>query len=74
MAKLFSSRHKGTKTRRKNNKIKSFVSLWQISLGSGLSGLGFNQFKNFIALFFHLICLCFIFFMIITQQVKDAVH
>jgi len=27
VAKLFSSRHKGTKTLRKNNKIKSFVSL-----------------------------------------------
>jgi len=27
VAKLFSSRHKGTKTLRKNNKIKSFVAL-----------------------------------------------
>jgi hypothetical protein len=27
VAKLFSSRHKGTKTLKKNNKIKSFVSL-----------------------------------------------
>jgi len=28
VAKLFSFRHKGTKTLRKNNKIKSFVSLY----------------------------------------------
>jgi len=47
---------------------------WQISLGSGLSALGFNPFMNFITLFFHLIRMCFIFFMIKTQQVKDAVH
>jgi hypothetical protein len=39
VAKLFSSRHKVTKTLRKINKIKSFVSLWQIFLDSGLSAL-----------------------------------
>jgi len=49
VANFFSSRHKGTKTLRKNNKIKSFVSglvlWWQIFLGFGLSGLGIKYFE-----------------------------
>jgi hypothetical protein len=43
VAKLFSSRHKGTKTLRKNNKIKSFVTWWQIFLGSGLSRSDYSK-------------------------------
>jgi len=39
VAKLFLSRHNGTKTLKKNNKIKFFLPWLQIFLGSGPSAL-----------------------------------